>query len=116
MAIWLGTDYNERLFNGVRNMLVEIYLHGVTGVSPDRGEPRRMVPPTDTDRYIAKARTVYVKLVEQKPPHSAKSWHEHKVNELDKLINKAVAVREGRASQKMTKDDYAALRKSLGSR
>jgi len=116
MTSWLGTDYNEKLFNGVRNMLVEVYLHGVTGVSPDRGEDRKMVPPKDADRYIANARVVYAKLVDQKPPRMVKSRHEHKVSELDQLISKAVAVREGRASQKMTEDDYLAYRKSLGLR
>jgi hypothetical protein len=115
MASWLGTDYNERLFNGVRNMLVEVYLHGVTGVSPDRGEPRRMVPAADADRYIAKARVTYAKLVDQKAPRGVTSRnHDRRVDELDKLITKAVAVREGRSPQKMTPADYTAYRKSLG--
>jgi len=116
MASWQGTDYNERLFNSVRNMLVAVYLDGVKGVSPDRGEARRMVPPEDADRYIAKARVAYAKLVDQRPLRGVKSWHERKVSELDSLINKAVAVREGRSPQKMTEADYAALRKSLGVR
>jgi hypothetical protein len=83
MASWQGTDYNERLFNSVRNMLVAVYLDGVRGVSPDRGHEWKMVPPEDADRYIAKARIVYAKLVDQKPPRTVKSWHEHKVTELD---------------------------------
>jgi len=116
MASWKGTDYNERLFNSVRNMLVAIYLDGVLGVSPDRGETRRMVPPDDADRYIAKARRVYAELVDQKAPRGVKSWHEHKVKELDGLINKAVAVREGRSAQKMTEADYETYRRSLGLR
>jgi len=117
MASWQGTDYNERLFNGVRNMLVAVYLDGVKGVSqPVHGEERRLVPPADADRYIAKARVVYAKLVDQKPPRAVKGWLERKVKELDGLINKAVAVREGRAPQKMTEADYGALRKSLGMR
>ena len=116
MASWLGTDYNERLFNSVRNGLVGIYLDGVKGVSPDRGEARRMVPPEDADRIIAKARLVYAKLVEQKAPRAVKSWLDHKIKELDGLINKAVKVRDGRAEQKMTEADYAANRKALGLR
>lgn len=116
MASWQGTDHNERLFNSVRNMLVAVYLDGVRGVSPDRGEARRMVPPEDADRYIAKARVVYAKLVDQKPPRSVKSWHERKVTELDSLIRKAVSVREGRSAQKMTEADYGELRRSLGLR
>jgi len=113
MASWQGTDYNERLFNGARNMLVDVYLWGIKGVSPDRGYPRKMVSPGDADRYISKARVVYAKLVDQKPPRAVKGWYEHKVKELDGLINKAVAVRDG-APQKMTEADYAAYRKSLG--
>ena len=117
MASWQGTDYNERILNGVRNMLVAVYLDGVRSVSPPvRGEERRMISPEDADRYIAKARVVYAKLVDQKPPRSVKGWHERKVKELDGLIDKAVAVREGRIPQKMTEADYAALRKSLGLR
>jgi len=116
MASWQGTDYNERLFNSVRNMLVAVYLDGVRGVSPDRGHEWKMVPPEDADRYIAKARIVYAKLVDQKPPRTVKSWHEHKVTELDNLIRKAVSVREGRSAQKMTEADYGELRRSLGLR
>jgi hypothetical protein len=117
MASWLGTDYNERLFNGVRNMLVAVYLDGVKGVSPPvRGEERRLVLPEDADRYIAKARVVYAKLVDQKPLRSVKSWHTRKVKELDGLINKAVAVREGKIPQKQTEASYAELRRSLGLR
>lgn len=116
MASWKGTDYNERIFNSVRNGLVSIYLDGVKGVSPDRGEPRRMVPSEDADRTIARARVVYSNLVDQKAPASVKRWLDHKIKELDGFINKAVAVREGRSAQKMTEGDYAALRKSLGVR
>lgn len=116
MASWKGTDYNERIFNSVRNGLVSIQLDGVKGVSPDRGEPRRMVPPEDADRIIAKARVVYATLVDQKAPRMVKSRHEHQIKQLDGFINKAVAVREGRSAQKMTESDYAALRKSLGLR
>ena len=116
MASWQGTDYNERLFNSVRNGLVGIYLDGVKGVSPDRGEARRMVPPEDADRIIAKARVVYAKLVDQKAPRAVKGWLERKIKELDGFINKAVAVREGRSAQKMTEADYAALQKSLDQR
>lgn len=117
MASWQGTDYNEKLFNGVRNALIDVYLWGVEGVSPDHGySHKRMVTPESADRYIAKARVTYAKLVDQKPPRAVKSWHENKVKELDGLINKAVAVREGRTPQRMTEADYAAYRKSLGLR
>jgi hypothetical protein len=117
MASWQGTDYNERLINSVHNALVAVYLDGVEGVStPVRGEERRLISPADADRYIAKARVVYAKLVDQKPLRSVKSWHDRHVKALDGLINKAVAVREGRAPQKMTETDYAALRKHLGLR
>ncbi len=116
MASWQGTDYNEKLFNGVRNLLVAVYLDGVKGVSPDRGYAWKMVSPEDADRYIAKARVVYAKLVDQKPPRVAKAWHESHVKQLDGLINKAVAVREGRTPQKMTVADYAELRRSLSLR
>lgn len=114
--MWQGTDYNEWLFSSVRNALVDVYLHGVKGVSLDRGEKHKMVPPEDADRYIAKARVVYAKLVDQKPPRSVKSRHERQVSELNGLINKAVAVREGTTPQKMTEADYAAYRASLGLR
>lgn len=117
MASWQGTDYNERLINSVHNALVAIQLHGVSGVStPIHGQEHQLVPPADADRYIAKARVVYAKLVDQKPLRSVKSWHDRHVKELDGLINKAVAVREGRTPQKMTETDYAALRKHLGLR
>jgi len=116
MTSWQGTDYNERLFNGVRNMLVSIYLDGVRGVSPDRGYAWKMVPPERADVYIARARVVYANLVEQKSPRAVKQWHDRHVKELDGLINKAVAVREGRLSQKMTEGDYAAWRRSLDAR
>lgn len=117
MASWKGTEYNERRFNSVRNALVHIYLDGVSGVStPVPGEERRLIPPEDADRTIARARVVYAELVDQKPPRSAKSWHASKVKELDGMINKAVAVRDGRAAQRMTAADYAELRKSLGLR
>ena len=112
--MWKGTDYNEKIFNSVRNALVGIYLDGVKGVSPDRG--RQMISPEEADRYIAKARRVYVELVEQKPPRSAKAFYDHKIKELDDLIEKAVAVREGQRDQKMTEADYAANRKALGLR
>ena len=115
MAIWKGTDYNERIFNRVRNGLVAIYLDGVKGVSPDRGSNTawKMVPPEEADRIIAKARLIYAELVEQKAPRAVKSWLDRKVKELDGLINKAAAIREGRAEQKATAEDYAALRKWL---
>lgn len=117
MASWQGTDYNERLINSVHNALVGIYLDGVRGVSPPvRGEERRLISPEEADRYIAKARVVYAKIVDQKPLRSVKSWHDRKVKQLDDLISKAVAVREGRTPQKMTEKDYEALRKSLGVR
>jgi hypothetical protein len=116
MASWQGTDSNERAFNGVRNALVDIYLWGVKGVSEDHGYgEQRMVSPEAADRYINKARTLYVNFVEQKAPASAKAFHSHKIKELDGLIRKAVAVREG-GQQKMTADEYAAYRKSLGLR
>ena len=115
MSLWQGTDYNERRLNSVHNGLVGIYLDGVKGVSPDRGSNTawKMVPAAEADRIIAKARVIYAELVDQKPPRSAKGWHTSKVNELDGLINKAVAVREGRAEQKMTQADYAKLREYL---
>lgn len=116
MSSWQGTDYNERLFNGVRNALVAIYLDGVKGVSPDRGYEWKMVSPEEADRYIAKARMVYVKLVDQKAPRASKGWLDRKIKELDGLITKAVAVREGRSPQKMTTADYEALQKHLGRR
>jgi hypothetical protein len=113
--MWQGIDFNERLYNGVHNALVDVYLWGVKGVSPERGYTWKMVPPDDADRYIAKARIAYAKLVDQKPPRGrAKSWHDRHVNDLNGLINKAVAVREGTTPQKMTEADYAAYRKSLG--
>jgi len=115
MASWQGTDYNERRFNSVRNALVDIYLWGVQGVSPDQGYPHKMITPEAADRYINKAREIYVDFVEQKAPRAVKSRHEHKIKELDGLIHKAVAVREG-ATQKMTPDEYAGYRKSLGLR
>lgn len=116
MASWQGTDYNERLFNGVRNALVDVYLWGVKGVSADHGYgTQRMVTPEAADRYINKARTVYVNFVDQKAPPSAKTWMSHKIKELDRLIRQAVAVREG-GPQKMTADEYATYRKSLGLR
>ena len=111
MASWQGTDYNERLINSVRNALVSIYLDGVKGVSPPvTGEERRLLSSADADRYIAKARVVYAKLVDQKPLRSVKAWLDRHVKELDSLITKAVAVRDGRTPQKMTAADYAALR------
>lgn len=117
MSSWKGTNYNERIYNGARNGLVSIYLDGVRGISPVvLDEERRMVSPADADRYIRNARRVYVELVEQKAPRSAKTWHEHKIRELDGLITKAVAVREGRSPQKMTAADYEALRRSLAAR
>ena len=114
MASWQGTDYNERLFNGVRNSLVAIYLDGVKGVSPDRGYAWKMVSPEEADRYIAKARMVYVKLVDQQAPRASKGWLDRKIKELDGLIAKAVAVRDGQTPQKMTTADYEALQKHLG--
>jgi hypothetical protein len=113
---WLGTEYNEKLFRGAREGLVSIYLDGVVGVSPDRGEARRMVTPERADRTIAIARTNYEKLAGQKAPRSALGWYEHKVRELAGLIDKAIAVREGRMAQKMTEEDYAAYWRSLGIR
>jgi len=115
---WQGTDYIERRFNGVRNGLVGIYLDGVRGVSPDRGANTawKMVSGADADRIIANARRFYAELVLQKAPRSAKSWHDHKVKELDDLIDKAVAVREGRREQKMTATDYKALLAHLQNR
>ena len=59
---------------------------------------------------------MYAQFVDQKAPRVAKGWFDHKIKELDGLINKAVAVRDGRTEQKMTEADYAALRKSLGVR
>lgn len=116
MASWQGTDYNERRFNSVRNALVDIYLWGVQGVSQDYGYgQQRMISPEAADRYINKAREIYVEFVDQKAPRSAKSWLDHKIKELDGLINKAVAVREGRP-QKMQVEEYAEYRKSLGLR
>jgi hypothetical protein len=112
--MWQGTDYNERLLNKVRNGLVDVYLWGVKGVSPDRGAPHKMVPAAEADAIINMARFNYAKLVDQKPPRSVKAWHERKLNELDGLIDKAVAVRDGKTSQKMTEAGYAAYRKSLG--
>lgn len=113
--MWQGTDYNEKRFNSVRNGLVGIWLDGVVGISPDRGNgtARKMVPPNDANRILTKATEVYAFLVGQKPPRQAKAWHEHKVKELDGLIRHATAVRDGRAEQKMTAADYEALRKSL---
>ncbi len=114
MASWQGTDYNERRINSVRNGLVGIYLDGVRGVSPARkGQERRLIGPEEADRFIAKARVIYAELVDQKPPRAVKGWHANKVKELDGLIEKAVAVREGRTEQKMTDADYAELRKYL---
>jgi len=115
MSSWQGTDYNERRFNTVRNGLVAIYLDGVKGVSPERGGNTawKMVPPEEADRIIAKARVIYAEFVGQKASPSVKGWLDHKIKELDGLIRKAAAVREGRAEQKMTADDYVALRKSF---
>ena len=103
---WQGTEYNERLFNGVRNALVGIYLDGVKGISPDRGH--HQVPIDKADAYIEKARAVFAKLVMQIAPRAVKGRHSHQVDELSRLINKAVAVRNG-APQKMTASDYANL-------
>lgn len=115
--MWDGIDYNEKLYNRVHNMLVDIYLWGVKGTSPDRGYPHKMVAAGQADDYIARARVTYAKFVAQTAPRGrAKSWLDRHVTELDNLITKAVAVREGRATQKMTEDDYAAYRKSLGLR
>lgn len=113
--MWQGTDSIERRLNSVHNGLVSIYLDGVNGISPDRGGNTawKMLSPEEADRIIAKARVFYADLVDQKPPRSAKGWHTNKIKELDHLINKAVAVREGRTEQKMTSADYAELRKHL---
>ena len=117
MASWQGTDYNEKLINSVKNGLVGIYLDGVKGVStPVSGEEHRLISPEDADRYIAKARVVYAKLVDQKPLRSVKAWHDRHVKALDGLITKAVAVREGRTPQKQTAASYGELRRSLGLR
>jgi hypothetical protein len=107
---WQGTIYNERLINSVRNGLVAIYLDGVEGVSPDRGG-WAMISASEADRILAKARRAYVDLADQKPMRSVKSWRDRHVKELKDLLDKAVAVREGRAEQKMTAEDYAARRR-----
>ena len=108
---WQGTEANERAIYSVHNGLVSIYLDGVRGVSPERqGHEGKLLSPEEADRILTKARAVYVKLAVQKPPRSVKGWHASKIRELDSLIGKAAAVREGRAEQKMTVADYAALR------
>lgn len=113
MTSWQGTDSNERRIHSVHNALVDIYLWGVQGVSPDYGYAHKIVSPEVADRHIARARQIYVELVEQKAPPSARAWKDRKIKELDGLIARAAAVREGRP-QKMDAAGYEAYRRSLG--
>jgi hypothetical protein len=106
---WQGSIYNEKIVNGVHNGLVGIYLDGVEGVSPNRGWT--MVERANADRILARAQRVYIELADQKPMRSEKSRHENRLKALKDLLDKAVAVREGRAEQKMTAEDYAARRR-----
>lgn len=106
---WQGTDYNERVINGVRNALVGIYLDGVQGVSPERtGFGWKQIPVDKADLWLAKARGVLEKLEAQKAPRQVKAWQARHAKDLRLLIEKAQAVRDG-APQKMTAADYAAL-------
>lgn len=111
---WQGTDYIEKQINHVRNGLVGITLHGVSGVSPDIGESRKMYSPSEADTWIDKAISLCGKLRGQKPPGKAKAWFERHVHDLERLMNTAIDVRMGRITQNMTKEKYAELRKSLG--
>jgi len=114
--MWNGIDYNEKLFNGVRNGLVDVYLWGVRGVSPTHGYPAtRQLSAAQADAIISKGRALYAKFVAQEPPRSAKAWHDRHVAELDRLISKAVAVRDG-GPQKMQASEWADYRKSLNLR
>lgn len=103
---WQGSIYNDKLENDVHNGLVAIYLDGVDGVSPDRGW--RMISPAEADRILTKAQRNYIALADQKPMRSEKSRHENRLKRVNDLIQKATAVRDGRADQKMTAEDYAA--------
>jgi hypothetical protein len=114
---WQGTDFNERLVNKVRNALVSIYLDGVVGVSPVIGEYGwKQIPPDKADTYLQNGRDALDELASQKVPPSAKGWLTHKGSQLRDLLEKAQAVRDGAAHQKMTAGDYAELRRSLGRR
>jgi hypothetical protein len=112
---WQGTDANERMINRVHNGLVAIYLDGVKGVSPSRGHDSKMVSAAEADRMITRGREAYLQLVEQTAPRAVKGWLKNKISALGKLLDNAIAVRNG-APQKMTEADYAALRASLGYR
>jgi hypothetical protein len=115
--LWQGTDYNERLVNGVRNALVSVYLDGVVGVSPVIGEYGwKQIQPDKADAYLRNGKKALNELGSQKAPPSAKGWLSHKVSELRGLIEKAQAVRDGVTRQKMTEEDYMELRRSWGLR
>lgn len=114
MASWQGIDFNERRIHGVHNGLVAIYLHGVIGVSPDRGHRYKMISPKEADGWLRRASELYADLSVQNPPRGAKSWYSINMKKLGKLIDDATAVREGRSPQKMTQVDYAELHRSLG--
>lgn len=110
---WSGIDYNERVINGVRNALVEIYLHGVVGVSsPVEGHERKLVPVDAADRFLLRGRKALDDLESQKAPASARSWRDHNVGELRRLLEQAQDVRDG-APQNMTAEGYAEYLRSL---
>ena len=114
---WSGSDYNEKRFNGARNMIVDVYLHGVKGVSPVRtGHARDQIDPGEADRLLQKATAVYAELAAQHPPRSARLSHDSHVRQLGDLIEKVTAVRSGAAEQKMTDHDYTEYRRSLENR
>ncbi len=114
---WAGINSNERQINSVHNALVSIVLDGVVGVSPEHpGHEWRMVPSEKADQFIERGRQVLANLESQSPaPRGhARRWMEHNTAELKRLLADAEAVRAGSRPQKMTPDDYEALRKSLG--
>lgn len=114
---WPGIEYNEKRINGVHNAIVDIYLHGVRGVSPVRADHgHKQLDPDKADKYLAHANAVYAELAAQTPPRTARTWFQSNLKRLGDLIEKATAVRQGRAEQKMTVEGYAEYRRSLDDR
>jgi len=103
-----GIDAIESEFSRVRNWLVEICLHGVSGISPYLGH--HQMSEAKADEGLAKGRKVLAWMEAQGrgPTARARLVLDNKRGELRRFVDHAAAVRHG-APQKMTVADYAKL-------
>ena len=117
---WQGINRNEAIVNSVHNALVSVILDGVKGVSPPHpGHEWRQISPEEADAIIARGKHALADLEGQAPAPGgargrAQKWMGHTIDTLRRQVSDAEAVRAGKRPQKMTPDDYEALRKSLG--